>query len=500
MFPELVQYLESLTVTQGARAGEPFAVLPWQRRFLAGTFRPGVRQSALSVARGNGKSTLLAGVAAATLDGPLAVRRGETIVAASSFRQARVIFEHCLAFLGPALERDGRERWRVADSAQTATLEDRQTGARVRCIGSDAQRMHGLAPALVLADEPAQWQSGGDRAYAALATSLGKLPGSRLVALGTLPDSPEHWFSKLCAGGADYAQVHAARPDDPPFQARTIARANPSLAAMPDLADVIKAEARQARRDGGAFAAFAALRLNLGTSDVDRPLLLAAGVWRLCEGDAAERAGPCVWGVDLGGSAASSAIAAYWPATGRLEALAAFPREPDLRTRGARDAVGTLYLDMARRGELVTLGGRAVSIPELVAEAAARFGPPAAVIADRWRAAELTDALEAASIPPGALVLRGMGFKDGAADVRGFRRACLENRVQAPPSLLLASAIAGAVTVTDPAGNAKLAKNVEGGRRKEHRDDAAAAAILAVAEGERQRAAAPARPFRYAIV
>ena len=41
--------------------------------------------------------------------------------------------------------------------------------------------------------------------------------------------------------------------------------------------------------------------------------------------------------------------------------------------------------------------------------------------------------------------------------------------------LLLPAALRGAVTVTDAAGNAKLAKSGEGGRRQAHRDDAAAA-------------------------
>ena len=61
---------------------------------------------------------------------------------------------------------------------------------------------------LVLADEPAQWPvSTGERMVAALKTAAGKQPHSRFVALGTRPDDPEHWFAKMLAGGADYAQT-----------------------------------------------------------------------------------------------------------------------------------------------------------------------------------------------------------------------------------------------------------------------------------------------------
>ena len=120
-----------------------------------------------------------------------------------------------------------------------------------------------------------------------------------------------------------------------------------------------------------------------------------------------------------------------------------------------------------------------------------RFGPPSVIVCDRYREPELRQELEAAAIPgPCDLTVRGMGFKDGGQDVREFRRAVLDGRVKVRPSLLLRAALGGAIVVTDPAGNAKLAKQGQGGRRQHHRDDTAAAAILAISEGLR-RASAP---------
>ena len=117
-------YLEALTISQGRLAGQPFAVLPWQRRFVRGAFADSVQSAALSVARGNGKTALLSGIAAATLNGPLVVPRGETVIVASSFEQARIAFEHVVAFLGDKL--DDRDRWRVWDTAQQARAEESQ--------------------------------------------------------------------------------------------------------------------------------------------------------------------------------------------------------------------------------------------------------------------------------------------------------------------------------------------------------------------------------------
>ena len=494
----LIAYLEGLAVSQGRLAGQALAVLPWQRRFVRGAFRDGVQSAALSVGRGNGKTALLSGIAAATLTGPLVVPRGDTVIVASSFEQARIAFEHVLAFLGDELRDVGGKHcpWRVWDTAQQARVEDRRTGARVRCIGSDPRRAHGLAPVLVLADEPAQWpETTGERMRAALATAAGKQPHSRFVALGTRPADPEHWFAKMLAGGADYAQTHAAGPDDPKFQRRTWIKANPSLPHMPDLEAAIRIESGQAKADPALLAAFDALRLNLGTSDVGVSVLIDAGLWSSCEGEA-DASGPCTWGIDLGTSAAQSAVACYWPNTGRLECIAAFPESPPLNERGLRDGVGNLYVQCAQRGELMTLGHRTSDIAMLLQAALDRFGRPAAVVADRWREDELRDCLDKAGVPGAELESRGMGFKDGAEDVRGFRRAMADGRVTPIPSLLLRSAMAEARTISDPAGNAKLSKSTQGGRRLRARDDAAAAAILAVAIGVR-RPAQPRPRWRY---
>ena len=448
----------------------------------------------LSVARGNGKTALLSGIAAATLDGPLAVPRGEAVIVASSFEQARIAFEHVLAFMGETI-RD-KHRWKVWDTAQQARIEDKLTGARVRCIGSDPRRAHGLAPVLTLADEPSQWpETTGERMVAALRTAAGKQPHSRFVALGTRPADETHWFAKMLAGSADYAQTHATGPDDPRFHKRTWAKANPSMAHMPDLESAIRTEARQARQDPALLASFEALRLNLGTEDAAVSTLLDAGLWRAIEG-VAELDGPAVWGVDLGTSAAQSAVVCYHPQTGALASLAAFPAEPTLAERGLRDGVGGLYAECARRGELLTLGRHTVDVTALLQAALDRFGRPARIVADRWREGDLREGLDAAGVPMAALEFRGMGYRDGAEDVRQFRRACADRRVVPAPSLLLRSAMAEARTVSDPAGNAKLSKGSQGGRRARARDDAAAAAVLAVAAGARIPAAPP-RRWRY---
>ena len=297
---------------------------------------------------------------------------------ASSFEQSRIVFEDVLGFLRARHDLSDRKTWRVQDSANRALVEHRPSGARVRTIGSDPAKAHGLRPFLALCDEPSQWDSGkSERMLSAVRTGLGKTPGSKMICLGTRPAASDHWFSKMLAGGAVYSQVHAAKLADPPFRLATWRKANPSLDHLPSLLAEIREEAEHAKSDPAMLQAFQSLRLNLGTSDIMFAALLDSATWERIEGDAAAH-GPTVWGIDLGTNAAMSAVACYWPETSRLEVLSAFPNEPSLAERGLRDGVGRLYQEGFRRGELVQCGGAAVDIGELLAIALARSGrrPP----------------------------------------------------------------------------------------------------------------------------
>ena len=497
-------YIEKrLTIPQGRRMGEAFKLLAWQRRFLRGAFgQPG--SACLSIPRGGGKTTFLGAILASSVDvdGPLAQRNAEAVLVASSFEQARIAFAHVLRFLGPSLQKFGtgpKGRFRIEDSTARCRVQDKVTGASVRVLGSDPRRAHGAAPSLVLFDEMGMFPSSQlPRMLSALETSMGKIENAKFLAIGTKPASTDHPFSLLLAGAAGYSQQHSAQEGDDFFSPRTWRKANPSLSVMPDLLEAIRREARLAQRDPDRRASFKAMRLNMGVSDTSEQFVIDPSIWESLEGDA-EAIGAPVFGVDLGTSAAQSAIAAYYP-SGRLEVISAFPRQPSLADRGVADGVGPLYERLYDRGELLVLGEKVSDVGLLLTAAYERFGAPAAIVADRWRLPELEEKLLLGGFPPCPLLQRGMGWRDGAEDVRSFRESCLTGRVVPVKSLLMRSAIREGRTVSDTTGNAKLAKGGAGGRRTKARDDALAAAILAVAVGYREAQSAPARTFDYAIV
>ena len=488
---DLERYISTLKISQGRHAGQPFRLLGWQRRFLRGAFKPGVMDAALSLGRGSGKSTFVSAIGAATVDadGPLQANRAESVVVASSFEQALIVYRHTLAFLQPSLQKYGvgkTGRYRVQDSANRASITDTSTGSMLRCIGSDPARSHGLAPRLIILDESAQFPPGNiDRMVASLETSRGKIPDSRMLWLGTRAASGIHPFEKmLLPGGADYRQSHQADPEDNPFSIKSWRKACPSLGHMPDLLQAIRKEAGKAAKDGEKLASFRALRLNLGVSDVRESWLMDPDTWASIEREDTPKVGRYYLGIDLGENQSMSCASAYFVETGALQAIGVFPEQPDLLTRGHADGCGELYLRAEARGELYQAGDLVSDPAELLRLALEQWGRPHRIVVDTWRLPKLKEILANAKFPATAIEVRRHGFLDGGADIREFRDACLDGHVHPFPSLILRSAVAEARIIVDAGGNSKLTKSGHG-RRRSSRDDAIAAAIIAVAVGRR---------------
>ena len=155
----LIDYMGGLKLAGGDHDGQPFKVLPWERRFIMGAFR-GPGDSALSVARGNGKSALVAAIATAVVDpaGPLTGNRREVLCVASSFSQSESCFRGRFVFLAVSRATTLGNRQAcggLQDSQNMATVEYiSRPGHDVRALGGDPRRAHGLRPALALLDEP----------------------------------------------------------------------------------------------------------------------------------------------------------------------------------------------------------------------------------------------------------------------------------------------------------------------------------------------------------
>ena len=409
----LAAYIGGLRIGQGRYAGQPFKLLPWQSMFLRGAFSTD-DDAALTLARGGGKTTLIAAIGAASVVGgagfgfkiPQTGRRLKIGKPGRAWRCSVPIRGGCIRT---------RPHWSLATNSRSGR-EPRLTRCCRRCVPAWA-RFPALGPC-----------------------GSGPVRRRRII-----------HSSGCCPVGAGIPKYTRRAVTIRHFSVGHGSGRIPSLDHLPDLEARIRREAADAKRDPSALASFQALRLNLGVSDVTQSTLLDAGTWARIEG-AAECRGRFVLGVDLGTSAAMSAAADYWPETGALRAFAVFPELPDLRERGLRDGVGRLYQEMARRGELIQAGRRVSDIGALLRLVRDRWGRPGVIVVDRWRLDELREHLDGAGLGSPALVVRGQGFKDGSEDVRDFRRACLDGRAVPEVSLLLRAAMSEARVLVDARG------------------------------------------------
>jgi len=495
-----LRFLETLSVPEGPRAGRRLRVAPFQKQFVRGALAPNVSVAALSVGRGNAKSALSAGLALGALLGEFDRQpRREIPIAARTRDQARIAWNFCVAFahtlpdeVVAQLEFRRQPRYEIEYTGDGG-------GHILRAIAADGRSALGGAPTFALLDERGHWlRDQGDELEHALLSGLGKRGGRALI-ISTSASADDHPFSKWLDDGQEgvYRQEHRPAPGLPADDLESLLIANPGTKyGIGSTVEWLEAQARRAiARGGSALTSFRLYNRNERVSAETRRVLLTVDEWLACEmADLPPREGPVVIGVDLGGSASMSAAAFYWPQSGRLEGKGWFPGKPSLLDRGQGDSVGGRYVEMRERGELATLGDQTVPVAPWLGEVmrCVTGETIAALVADRYKQAELGEAIDKAGIRC-PIVWRGMGYKDGSEDIERFRRAAFDDNVKTAPSLLMRSAFGDAVCLPDPAANLKIAK-----ARSQGRIDAACAAVLAVAEGARRTARAI-RPARAAV-
>ncbi|MEP1592890.1 terminase large subunit [Sulfitobacter sp.] len=488
-----LRFLPKLIVPEGRLAGKRVKLATYQKDFVRGAFAKGIEAGVLSIGRGNAKTALSAGIALGHLMGEIAPQpKREIIFAARNRDQAKTAFGFLLGFI-EGLPEDEQEQFTIRRGSKLEVETAENGGGLARVIAADGKSILGGAPTLAILDERAAWErEKGDALENAILSGLGKRDGRALIISTSAPDDSNtfsRWLDEPPPGC--FVQEHRPDPGLPPDDLASLLVANPGASeGIGPSAEWLTAQARRAiARGGSALSSFRNLNRNERVASDDRSVLLTVDEWLGCEvapDDLPPREGPVVLGVDLGGSRSMSAVALYWQETGRLEAVAAFPAKPNLADRGAADGVSNRYSEMAERGELVTMGETVVPVGRFIANVVERLNgqTPAAIVGDRFRHAEFLEALRDAGLDRVPFIWRGFGWQDGSEDCERLRRAVFEGEVRVLPSLLLRSAFADAITLIDPAGNHKLAKG-----RSTGRIDAAAATVVAVAQGQRMRRA-----------
>lgn len=459
-----------------AARGPPVKPVPFQREFLRGVADPEVDLAALCCPRGAGKTLLGAHLGALCLRPGSALfrERVETVVVAGSIEQARIL----LHYVRESLDRVASHyRW---SSGTRPKVVHKGSGTILRILSSSAKRALGLSRfRYIIGDEPGAWEAReGEAMYQGLRTSLGKLPGQKLILLGTrAPAEPGSWWPDLVDGGSgDGIHVTDLRaPDDAPWDHyHTALRANPVIRIHPSLRRRVLRERDEARRNPTMRPVYEAFRLNKPVS-VTADALVEVDDWRAVEArEVPPRVGRPVVGLDLGGDRSWSAAACLY-LNGRLEVYALTPGIPDLKAREKQDGQPRgMYERLVGDGSLVVDRGVRFARPHILIDHLLHVGiRPAWVICDRFAWGALADAVGGRW----PVVKRVGRWSEATEDIAGFRQLTADGPLAITPESrrLARLGISEAVVEEDTSGNSRLRKR----RGHRSRDDVAMAGILA---------------------
>lgn len=487
----LICWIERLTVTSGALAGEPMRLEDWQKDIIRALYetndqdRRFVRTGVISMARKNGKTGLASALALAHLCGPEAVKRGQVLSAAADRGQASIVFDELVAFA----QGQPHLAARLIVRSFNRTVEDVETGSAFKALSADARKAHGLSPTFAVCDEVAQWR---DRdLFDALATGAGAHKESLLLAISTRSPDDDNPLEELLRYGEGVedgtipdptfrAFCWSAPMDADPWSEKTWAMANPALGTFRSIED-LRSQAMQAQRVPSREAAFRAYSLNQRVAPDDR--FLRPDDWDACA-DEGEASGPCFCGLDLASGASDlTAFSFYWPETGRLVVKAFLPSEL-VDAKQADDHAP--YREWVAQGLIELIPGRAIDRAWLamwIAEAIEGLNV-VSIGSDRWCLADFNAVCdrEGISLPMSPI---GMGFKDQSPAITAFETTVLQGSLRHGGNPLLRWAVANAALDMDPAGNRKLSK-----QRSRGRIDPLVSGVVAVALAAREPASA----------
>lgn len=457
---KVLAFLRELPIVSGLRAGEKMELLGFQERFVRGVYEPAdqagnrlVRLAALSVARGNGKSAVLAGLSLAHLLGPMHEPYGECYAAALDREQAGVLYRMTRAYIEAVPWMAARVNIRDWHKE----IVDERTNSIWRALTSDARKAHGLAPSFWVADEVAQWRS--RELWDNLKTGMAKRRNALGVTISTQAADDMHFWSEILDAErvpSFYVQLHAAEDGCALDDRAAWAAANPALGEFLN-EDEFADAAAMAARSPSFEPAFRLLNLNQRIDAESRFINPADWEANAVPFDPSALEGQrCYGGLDLSSTRDLTALALWFPDAGKLLVWHFVPADT-MGERVERDRVP--YDRWAADGWIETTVGRAtdrVAIARRLADIRQSYDVQG-IAFDRWRFEDLGKLLsdEGIDLP---LVEFVPGFRSYAAAVDAFERAVLEQRMQHNGSPILKWQAGNVVIETDPAGNRKPTK------------------------------------------
>lgn len=471
----VIAFIENLTITSGAHAGKPFILRDWQKDIIRAIYGPTdendrrvVRTALLTMGRKNGKTALAAALVLVHLIGPEREQRGQVYSAAADRKQAALIYEETTAMIRADRDLDGLVN--ILDS--TKRIVHYASGSFYQALSAEARTAHGFSASVIIYDELAQ--AANRKLYDTLTTSTAARAEPLTLVISTMSSDPTHVMSELVDYGRQVRDgvvddatfsphIFDVPADADPWNEQNWYLANPALGDFRSLEEM-RQFAAQARRIPSREAAFRNLYLNQSVDAEQR--FVASADWEACGGAVdpeALRGRPCWAGLDLSSTTDLTALALFFPED--AGAVLCWYWLPGDRLAEREDKDRVPYTVWRKQGHIETTPGRAIdkqAIAFRLAEIAAKYDIQG-VAYDRWRIEDLTKALDDDGIAL-PLVGWGQGFKDMGPAVDTFEAAVLDRRIRHGGHPVLRWNVSNAVTVADPAGARKVAKDKATGR------------------------------------
>ena len=454
-------------VPSGSKVGTPVKLLAFQKRFLLDLYDnpKGTTRGFLSIARKNGKTSLIACLVLVHLVGPEAKRNAQIISGAMSREQAAIVYD--LASKMVALSQELSGIIRTVPSRHR--LIGLPLGTEYNAISAEGKTAHGLSPILAILDEVGQVRGPQSDFVDAIITSQGAHDAPLLIAISTQAPNDGDLFSIWLddARSSKDARV-VCHVYEAPKEAKLSDRegwkaANPALGKFRSLPDV-KEQADRAERMPSAEPTFRNLVLNQRV-EMAAPFI-SKGVWILNShepDDAVFYEEPVYVGIDL--SAKTDLTAMVLIAFRERWHVKAYFWTPEkgLAERSKRDRAP--YDAWERAGLIRAIPGASIEY-EAVARDIADILPDCEVKAvgfDRWRFDLLKKEFDdlALTLP---LMPFGQGFKDMAPAIDRLEEMLLNEQVAHGANPVLTMCMANARIEKDAAGNRKMNKAKATGR------------------------------------
>jgi phage terminase large subunit-like protein len=452
-------------VPEGKLVGQPIKLEEFQKRFIREVYDnpKGTRLGILSIARKNGKSALIAGLALAHIVGPVARLNAQIVSGAQSRDQAALVFN--LAWKMVQLSPELTKLVRVVPSGKR--LIGLAMNTEYRALAAEGKTAHGLSPVVVILDELGQVRGPHDPFVEALETAQGAYDdGLQLVISTQAPtdaDMLSVWIDTAIRNDEPHTVCHlyAADEDAGLGEPEQWAKANPALGAFRSQVELEQA-AEKAARMPSFENSFRNLYLNQRVNMVSA--FVSPGVWKAGNGAPGEFDGVVYGGLDLSATTDLTALVLTSRREGLLYVRPYFwmPME-SVHEAVRRDKAP--YDVWVREGLLRTTPGKVIDY-DFVARDIGEIcsGLSIAKIGfDRWRMDRMQQALarQGVDLP---LEEFGQGYKSMSPALDALESDLLQERVRHGGHPVLAMCAANAVAVNDPAGNRKLDKSKATGR------------------------------------